>query len=192
MEKDGAIEAVNVEAWRNWLAQNGEHSSNVWLIIYHKNSGIPSIYYDEAVDEALCWGWVDSKVNKRDHQSYFQFFARRNPKSNWSRVNKEKIQRLLDQGRMHPAGLEMVRIAKETGTWAALDDVENLVIPPDLMAEFSKRPPALENWNNFPRSVKRGVLEWILNAKRPATREKRLLETAELSQLNIRPLQWGN
>ncbi len=144
------------------------------------------MYYDEA----LCFGWVDSKPNKRDARSYYQYFSKRNPASNWSRVNKDKVERLLKAGLMATPGLEMVRIAKESGTWTALDNVENLVIPQDLQAAFEKYPPAADNFDQFLSSVKRGTLEWIFNAKRPATRSKRLEETASLAQKNIRANQY--
>lgn len=148
------------------------------------------MYYPEAVDEALCFGWVDSKPNKRDHQSYYQYFAKRNPKSNWSRVNKQKVERLLQEGRMAPPGIAMIERAKENGTWTALDDVENLLIPVDLQAEFDLNAVALKNWKEFPRSVKRGILEWIFNAKRSNTRQKRIKETVTLAARNERANQY--
>ncbi len=172
--------------WRDWLEKHHAKESAVWLIFYKKNSGVPSVYYDEAVDEALCFGWIDSKPNKRDDSSYYQFFAKRNPKSNWSRVNKEKVEKLLLEGHMHASGLEMVEIAKLNGTWNALDDVENLQMPVDLQRAFELNPVALGYWEAFPRSAKRGILEWILNAKRDETRLKRITETVELASQNIR------
>ncbi|MEM7550990.1 MAG: YdeI/OmpD-associated family protein [Bacteroidota bacterium] len=142
--------------------------------------------YDEAVDEALCFGWVDSKPNKRDYESYYQFFSPRNPKSNWSRVNKEKVERLLSENRMAPSGLKMVEKAKENGSWDALNDVENL-IPPKEMEKLLKQNPKAENhWNAFPKSVKRGILEWIFNAKRQETKMKRIEETVRLAKDNKR------
>ena len=190
--KDGVktFHAESRQAWREWLRENGENEKSVWLIIYKKKSKVPTVYYDEAVDEAMCFGWVDSKINARDELSFFQYFAKRNPKSNWSRVNKEKIARLMEAGLMEGPGLEMVRIAKENGTWTALDDVENLLIPPDMLKEFEKYTSAQENWENFPRSVKRGILEWIFNAKRPATRAKRIVETVSKAEQNIRANQY--
>mgnify|MGYP000184893804 CR=1 FL=1 len=182
--------AKDIAAWRAWLEKNHATEKNIWLIIYHKKSEVQSIYYDDAVDEALCFGWVDSKVNKRDGESYFQYFAKRNPKSNWSRLNKQKVARLLKEGRMASAGLEMIEVAKTTGTWTALDDVENLIVPEDLQTAFDEYPDACKHWENFPRSVKRGILEWILNAKRPATRAKRIAETAASAAKNIRANQW--
>ena len=192
MEKDGrpTFHATDGAAWRAWLAQHHDQEPGVWLIIYKKSSDTPSVYYDEAVDEALCFGWVDSKPNKRDAHSYFQYFSPRKPKSNWSRVNKEKIARLTAAGKMAPSGLEMVRVAKETGTWTALDDVENLVVPDDLAAEFARYDKAREYWDAFPRSTKRGILEWIFNAKRAPTRAKRIAETARLADQNLRANQF--
>lgn len=182
--------AESKEAWRNWLAQNYNQEKAIWLIIYKKATKIPSVYYDEALNEALCYGWIDSKINKRDEQSYFQYFAARSPKSNWSRVNKEKIARLLEENKMAEPGLKMVEIAKENGTWDALNDVENLIIPPDLEKAFENYSPAKSNFQNFPHSIQRSILEWIFNAKRAETRAKRIQETASLAQDNIRANQY--
>ncbi|MFK7933915.1 MAG: YdeI family protein [Saprospiraceae bacterium] len=185
-----AITATSATDWRAWLAENNAIEKNVWLIIYHKKSGKPTVFYDEAVDEAMCYGWVDSSIRKRDHESYYQYFAKRSPKSNWSRVNKEKIKRLEKEGRMAESGREMVQIAKATGTWDALNDVENLVIPADMQVLFDENPSAETNWHNFPRSIQRGILEWIFNAKRAPTREKRIKETVEKAAQNIRANQY--
>jgi len=182
--------AASVSDWHDWLARHHQVEQAVWLILYHKESPTPSITYPEAVDEALCWGWIDSKPNKRDDKSFFQYFAARNPKSNWSKVNKEKIERLLSQNRMQPAGLAMVEQAKVSGTWDALNDVEAGIIPDDLQAAFAKYPGSEEHFLAFPRSVRRGILEWIFNAKRPATRAKRMEETASLAADNKRANQW--
>ncbi|MDZ4726862.1 MAG: YdeI/OmpD-associated family protein [Leptospira sp.] len=174
------------EAWRKWLKKNHKSEKSVWLIIYKKNSKIPSVYYPEAVDEALCFGWIDSKPNKRDEESYYQFFSKRNPKSNWSKVNKEKVSRLIEKGLMHSSGYEMIELAKQSGTWDALDGVENLTIPNELNDLFLKNKTAYKNWENFSRSSKRGILEWIMNAKREETRKKRIEETVKLASLNIK------
>ena len=180
----------SLESWRNWLKENHQTEKGCWLILYKKGSGVDTLDVNEAIDEAICWGWIDSKVNKRDDKSYKQYYAPRNPKSNWSRINKDKVERLLKAGRIREAGHAMIVLAKETGTWDALNDVENLIIPPDLQKAFDQYPHALQNWENFPRSVKRGILEWILNAKRPATRAKRIEETATKAEENIRANQW--
>lgn len=182
--------APSADAWRNWLERHHDTEKNIWLIIYRKESKTKSVYYPEAVDEALCFGWVDSKPNKRDNESFYQFFAKRNPKSNWSKINKEKVERLINANKMTPAGMEMISMAKTRGTWNALDEVDELVIPSDLKKALKTLPSALTNFEAFPKSVKRGILEWILNAKLPETRMKRVTETATLAAKNERANQY--
>lgn len=163
-------------AWRAWLAENHAKEQSTWLHLYNKDADISSVSYSEAVDEALCFGWIDSTVRKYDAQSRVQFFSKRNPKSNWSALNKRKVADLIAQNLMTEAGLRMVEIAKEKGTWNALNDVENLVIPPDLQTALTENPTALAYFTAFSRSAKRGILEWLFNAKRPETRQKRIAE----------------
>lgn len=181
-----AIQAESSAAWRAWLEEHHRSEKSVWLIIYRKESANPSVYYPEAVDEALCFGWIDSKANKRDAVSYYQIFTKRNPKSNWSKVNKDKVERLMAEGRMHASGLEMVELAKKSGTWSALNEVDNVLLPDDLKALFAQNNTAWEHWEKFSRSSIRGILEWILNAKKPETRQKRIEETVALAEKNIK------
>ena len=162
----------------------------MWLIIYKKDSGIPSVTYDQAVDEAFCFGWVDSSINKRDDESFYQYFAKRNPKSNWSRVNKLKVEKLISESLMSEAGLKMIDLAKQTCTWTALDDVENLISPSDLQKAFDQNPLAHEYFDLFPRSVKRGILEWLMNAKQIETRQKRITEIVSKAERNERANQF--
>lgn len=192
MREDGVptFHAKDIQAWRSWLEEYHQKHSSLWLIIYHKDSETASIAYPEAVAEALCFGWVDSKPNKRDAESYFQYFSVRSPKSNWSRVNKEKVARLIEQKRMTETGYKMIELAKSNGTWDALNDVENLVIPSDLMQALKSFPNAFDHYDAFPRSVKRGILEWIMNAKRKETRQKRIEETAGMANENLRANQY--
>ena len=150
------------------------------------------MYYPEAVEEALCFGWVDSKANKRDENSFYQYFAKRDPKSKWSGVNKRKVDNLIKEGKMAPAGLAMIELAKQTGTWEALDEIEQLKIPEDLEKQFSKNEAGRKNFEKFPPSAKRGILEWISNAKTTETRNKRIEETVTLAAQNIRANQWKN
>jgi uncharacterized protein YdeI (YjbR/CyaY-like superfamily) len=138
------------------------------------------------VDEALCFGWIDSKPNKRDGDSYYQFFTKRNPKSNWSKVNKAKVANLIKEGLMQPAGLELIENAKQNGTWDALEEVDKLTLPNDLLERFATNKMARQNWEQFPRSSRRGILEWIMNAKKPETRQKRIEETVALAAKNIK------
>ena len=176
--------------WRNWLIDHYSTTKSIWVIFPKKASGLQGITPDEAIDEALCFGWIDSIPNKVDDSRFKVLFSPRNPKSNWSRVNKARVARLEKEGRIAKPGYDMIRIAKETGTWIALDDVENLVIPDDLETELKTYKDALPNFEAFPRSAKRGILEWIFNAKREETRKKRIKETARLAEDNIRANQY--
>ncbi|MFM9984435.1 MAG: YdeI/OmpD-associated family protein [Flavobacteriales bacterium] len=172
--------------WRNWLSENHLIAQNLYLVIYRKSSPSFSMSVDEAIDEALCFGWIDSTPKKRDEESYCILFARRNPKSNWSAVNKKKIAKLTKAGLMEAEGIRMVKLAKKSGTWTALDEVEKGIVPPDLLSAFSTNKKAREYWDKFPPSVKRGILEWIGNAKRPETRAARIKETVTSAEVNIR------
>lgn len=178
--------AKNRKEWRNWLKKNHQSEKSVWLIIYHKGSPTPSIYYDEAVEEAICFGWIDSIAHKRDEESKYQFFAKRKPKSNWSKANRERAERMIKEKQMMPAGQSMIDLAKKTGAWTALIDVQNSIIPPDLQRAFNKNKTAYKNFNAFPPSSKRILLEWILNAKKVETRQQRIEQTVELAAKNIK------
>lgn len=166
--------------------KNHSSEKSVWLIIYHKSSSIPSVYYEEAVEEALCFGWIDSIAHKRDEESKYQFFAVRKTKSNWSKANRERAERMIAEKKMMPAGQAMIDLAKKTGAWTALVDVQNSVIPADLQKLFNRNKTALKNFNAFPPSSKRIILEWILTAKKPETRQQRIEETVKLAQKNIK------
>lgn len=183
-----AVSASSEAAWRQWLAKHHAKVKAVWLIIYKKGSGVDSVTYPEAVDQAICYGWIDSKPNKRNEASYYQYFAQRNPASFWSGVNKKKVAKLEAAGQLAPAGIAMINIAKENGGWTALDSLENIELPAELRALFDANPTAYANWETFPKSVKRGILEWILQAKRPETKEKRMKETVDLAAQNKRAL----
>jgi uncharacterized protein YdeI (YjbR/CyaY-like superfamily) len=185
-----AITARSAEDWRSWLKENHEKVENVWLIIFKKESRIPTVTYKDSVDEALCFGWIDSKGVKRDESSYYQFYSKRKPKSNWSGVNKAKVDVLLVQGKMEPAGMAMVELAKKIGTWNTLDAATNLEIPDDLLAALQSYETAVQNFEAFPKSTKRAILEWISAAKQSVTRQKRVEETAKLAAQNIRANQY--
>lgn len=177
--------------WRRYLEANHGRLDNTWLVLRKKGHGRGDLTYEAARDEALCFGWVDSVPNKIDDASYFLFFARRRPESNWSRVNKERVSALEAAGLMTESGRRAVETARGNGRWSALEDVENLVVPDDLAAAFAERPPARENWDAFPPSVRRGILEWLMNAKRAETRERRVEQTAALAQVNERANQYS-
>jgi uncharacterized protein YdeI (YjbR/CyaY-like superfamily) len=193
MERHKGVEAIYFESakeWRNWLERHHNQYTSIWLIIYRKNGDTPSVQYNEALEQALCFGWIDSKINKRNSESHYQYFSPRNPNSNWSKVNKDKVDRLIQQGQMSDAGLEMVELAKANGTWDALNDVELLIPHHDMQMMLNANRAAKENWEAFPRSLKRGILEWIFNAKKPETRMERIQTTVEKAALNIRANQY--
>lgn len=185
-----SVHPLTVSEWRAWLEANHTRAEGVWLISYKRASGKPSMTYEEAVEEALAFGWVDSKANTLDDERSILWYAPRKAGSGWSRPNKERVDRLIADGRMTPAGLAKIEAAKADGSWTLLDGVENLEVPPDLAAEFARYPDARANWDAFPRSARRGILEWIVQAKRPETRAKRIAETARLAQDNVRANQW--
>ncbi|MEM6425940.1 MAG: YdeI/OmpD-associated family protein [Cyanobacteria bacterium P01_D01_bin.128] len=185
-----SIHPLTRAEWRAWLAENHQRDRGIWLITYKKATGKPRIDYNDAVEEALCFGWIDSKPNKLDEARSLLWFAPRKSKTGWSKVNKERIERLLSGGLMAPAGLAKLEAAQQDGSWSALDAIEALEIPPDLATAFAAYPNSAENFDAFPRSAKRGILEWISTAKRSETRAKRIAETAELAAQNIRANQW--
>lgn len=178
------------QEWRDWLAENHEQPDGVWLVTFKKATGKPRVEYDDAVEEALCFGWIDSKPRKLDDERSMLWFAPRKPKTGWSKPNKERVERMIAADLMTSVGLTKVEAAKQDGSWSKLDAVERLEIPDDLADEFAKYDHAATNFDAFPRSVKRGILEWILNAKRPPTRTKRIEETARLAEVNVRANQW--
>lgn len=171
--------AESRDEWRRWLADNHDTSDGVWLVSWKKSTGKPQMTYEESVEAALAYGWIDSTAGTLDDERSMLWFARRRPTSGWSRPNKERIARLEAAGLMAAPGQQAVEIAKENGSWTLLDDVWNLVVPDDLDAALAKRKGAREQWDGFPASARRAVLEWIVQAKREDTRRKRIEETAE-------------
>lgn len=180
----------SLDDWRAWLAEHHGRRDGVWLVTWRVGSGGPRITYEEAVEQALCFGWVDSRPRALDERRTMLWFAPRKPGSGWSRPNKQRVERLLAAGLMAPAGRAVVERAQADGSWALLDAVEDLVVPDDLAAALAAHPPAAEHWDAFPRSVRRGILEWIVQAKRPGTRAERIRETAEKAQRGERANQW--
>ncbi|MEL6133575.1 MAG: YdeI/OmpD-associated family protein [Bacteroidota bacterium] len=174
------------QAWREWLKENHTTYDRIWLIYYKKESGMPSISYDEAVEEALCFGWIDSVPNKIDDQKYKQLFSVRKKKSPWSRLNKTRVEKLSLEGLMAPAGQAMIDRAKADGSWTVYDAVEDLIIPPDLAAALASTPFAEENFLSFAPTYRKGILWWVISAKRPETRAKRVETTARMAAKNLK------
>lgn len=161
------------QEWRQWLAENHASSTSIWVIYLKKQ---PAFTWSDAVDEALCFGWIDSTRRTLDDDKFIQFFTRRKPKSTWSKINKEKVKFLIAAGKMHPAGLQAINIAKENGSWSLLDDVEALKIPKDLALAFRAHPGSKARFNKLSRSAKKLHLLQLTLAKKPDTRQKRINE----------------
>ena len=178
------------QEWRQWLQEHHKSTESIWLIYYKKQSNKPSISYSDAVDEALCFGWIDSKVKSKDQDSYMQFFTKRKPTSVWSKVNKAKVDTLIQTGQMTQAGLDSIQTAKENGSWTILDDVEALILPADLEQAFQSHPQAQEYFLNLSRSDKRNILQWLVMAKRPETRQKRITEIIDQAKKAQKPKQF--
>ncbi len=170
----------------SWLQENHQQKESVWLVRYKK--GIEDIYisYDELVDELICFGWVDSLPKSLDDEKTMIRISPRNPKSNWSKVNKERVRRLLKAGKMKSSGLRLVEMAKQNGAWDFLNDVEELILPQDLLEALQKNQKAKEYFERFPNSSKRNILEWIKSAKQATTRQKRIAETVSYANKNLK------
>ncbi|WP_298345405.1 YdeI/OmpD-associated family protein [uncultured Algibacter sp.] len=172
--------------WYDWLLNNHNTKKGVYLIFYKLEMNIPTMRWEEAVKVAICFGWIDSTVKSLGHGKRRQYFCPRNPKSTWSALNKKYVEALELNGLIHEAGYKMIDLAKETGTWIAMDDVENGIIPEDLQNAFDKNDRAFENYQNFAKGYRKGYLSWLHSAKRDATRQKRIAEIIRLCKTNIK------
>jgi len=181
---------TNKKEWRQWLQQNHNTKQSIWVVMYKKDSGIPTITWSDAVDEAICFGWIDSTKRAIDHQQSIQYFTRRKLTSAWSKINKAKVERLTNDGLMAQAGLNSIEIAKQNGSWSILDEVEELVIPKDLDKAFKLHPGSKDFFMGLSKSIKKMMLHWIIAAKRSETREKRITELAELAAQKKKPKQF--
>ncbi|MHB1132363.1 MAG: YdeI/OmpD-associated family protein [Chloroflexota bacterium] len=185
-----AVQPASRAEWRAWLEKNHGRKEGVSLVYYRKAAGKPQLVYDEAVEEALCFGWIDGRAGKLDDERSLLWFSPRRPGSGWAKSNKERVARLTAAGLMAPAGLVKVEAAKADGSWSLLDAVEALEMPPDLERALAGNPLARQNFDAFSRSVKRGILYWIVSAKRPETRARRVAETVRLA-VEGRPANQG-
>lgn len=166
------------EQWRAWLAENHIHKDAVWLIHYKQNADRPTVRWSDAVDEALCFGWIDSKAVTIDETSFKQYYCKRKPTSTWSKVNKEKLTQLIAANKMTAAGLACIEVAKQNGSWTILDEVEELIIPNDLEKAFTGHKGSKDFFLSLSRSIRKLLLSWIALAKRQETRQKRIDEIA--------------
>ena len=181
----------NRKEWRKWLQKNHAKKQSIWLTCYKAKSGIPTISWSDAVDEALCFGWIDSTRKSVSDDEFIQFFCPRKPKSGWSKINKEKVKRLIEQDLMMPAGYKVIEIAKQNGSWEMMDAVEELKMPADLIKAFKSNPGSKAYFESLSKSVKKMMLHWVMTAKRPETREKRITEIVVLAAQKKKPKQFG-
>ncbi|WP_323758084.1 YdeI/OmpD-associated family protein [Roseivirga sp.] len=176
--------------WRKWLEKNHQSEQSVWLIHFKSSTKVASLTWSEAVDEALCFGWIDSTRRTIDEERYMQYFSRRKPNSMWSRVNKEKVDQLIQNNQMTQAGLASIETAKQNGSWTFLDEIEALVIPEDLAAALTNYKGATDFFDGLSKSAKKILLHWVISAKRPETRQKRVSEIAANASENLKPKQF--
>jgi len=172
--------------WRDWLRENHDESPGIWFVYYKKQTGKPRVTYDEAVEEALCFGWVDSLPRRVDENVSKLLFTPRKPKSVWSKLNKERVERLIENGLMTEVGLAKIEAAKRNGSWNALDASDNLEIPKDLAQAFKANKIAARNFTAFSDAVKRNILFWVGSAKRDETRATRIEKTVAMAARNQR------
>ena len=169
--------------WREWLAKNHTSEQSVWLVYFRASTKVASLTWSEAVDEALCFGWIDSTKKTIDEERYMQYFSRRKPNSMWSRVNKEKVDQLIQNNRMTQAGLASIETAKQNGSWTFLDEIEALVIPEDLATALAHHQGATDYFDGLSKSAKKILLHWVIFCKKNRDQTKE-------SFRNRRKRQW--
>ena len=172
--------------WRAWLEANHATARGAWMVTWRARSGKAGLDYEAAVEEALCFGWVDSTSGRVDDERGKLYFAPRKPRSIWAASNKARVERLIAQGLMAPAGLAAIERAKANGSWETFDSVERLEVPDDLTAALASRPPASDNFAAFPPSARKLMLWWVVSARRPETRATRITQVAEAAARNER------
>ena len=183
--------AADRAAWREWLAAHHGSAAQVWLLLHKKHVGEPSVTYDEAVEEALCWGWIDGLTHRWDERSYAVRFTPRKPGSVWSESNVARVERMIAEGRMAPAGQALVDEAKRRGTWDEAASGRLEVTPPDVEEALAADPAALARWRDWAPTHRRQYVYWVLDAKRPETRSRRVAEVARRAAAGLKPGEKG-
>lgn len=168
--------APDRKTWRKWLAKNHASTPGIWLIYYRKQSEKSGVSYNDAVEEALCFGWIDSTMRPLDESRYMQLFTPRKPRSVWSALNKSRVEKLIAAGLMTSAGLEKIDISKQNGSWEQLDHIEALIVPADLAQQLKRSKKATAYFESLRKTHKKSILYWLGNAKRAETRTKRIEE----------------
>jgi uncharacterized protein YdeI (YjbR/CyaY-like superfamily) len=188
MEINTAIDLKDNQEWRKWLKHNHDQATEVWLVIFKKHSEQSGLRYDEALEEALCFGWIDGKMKSIDRYKFFLRFSPRKSKSLWSQRNKDKAEKLIAQGRMATAGLVRIETAKKNGTWEeAYTNKKKDEIPTDLEAVLLENPTAWLNFQQFANSYRNMYIGWVISAKTESTRKRRIEEVVKRSVSNKKP-----
>lgn len=181
---------TNQKEWRLWLAKNHLQKDAVWVVFYKQKAGKPTLKWSNAVDEALCFGWIDSVKKTLDEERSIQFFSKRKPQSTWSKINKDKVQKLIDTKQITKAGLQTIETAKQNGSWTILDEVEKLIIPKDLETELKTKVNSMDFFLSLSRSTRKAMLQWLVLAKREETRQKRIIEIVKNAEQGKKPKQF--
>jgi uncharacterized protein YdeI (YjbR/CyaY-like superfamily) len=179
--------AKDRQSWRKWLEKNHKRYPGIWLVYNKKSAGKQRLEYADAVEEALCFGWIDSTTRPVDDKKYMQRFTPRKPTSGWSGLNKKRVEKMIEQGLMTAAGLEKIELAKKNGSWEHLDHIEALQLPEDFEKALSKNKKAVANFQNFPTFTKKQFLYRINSAKRPETRKERIQLLVKMAAANKKP-----
>lgn len=173
--------------WRAWLSKHHDKTAAVWLLYYKKHTGKPTVPYNDAVEEALCFGWIDGKLLRIDDEKHMQRFTPRRPKSNWSESNRKRVARMIKAGRMTPAGMALVRAAKKSGAWKKAGDTHERVMHPEFEAALKRDKKARDFFDSLAPSYRKHYLWWIADAKRADTRNRRIAKTMEMLRNHRKP-----
>jgi uncharacterized protein YdeI (YjbR/CyaY-like superfamily) len=179
METAPRVQPSSRAEWREWLAANHASANGAWLVSWKRHTGKPTVGYEESVEEALCFGWIDGRLNKLDEERTMQWFAPRRPKGTWARSNKERVERLEAAGLMTDAGRAAIEIAKANGSWNSLDQIDDLVMPPDLEVALADAEGAREHFDSRSPSSRRTALAFVTQVKNPTLRAGRVQRVVE-------------
>ena len=181
----GSVRPRSRAGWRAWLERHHTSSKGIWLVMAKKHTGLASVRYNDAVEEALCFGWIDTTVYPIDAEFYKQLFTPRKPRSTWAASNKARVARLISAGQMTDAGLAVIEVAKCNGSWTSLDGIDSLQLPPELKTALHANAAAKRRWNTYTPSSRKQFLFWLAGAKRPDTRAKRVATIVECAATGV-------
>lgn len=178
------------QTWRNWLEQNHSLSSGIWVVYDKKKDGKQPLSYDDLVEEVLCFGWIDSLPRARNQTQTSHYVCPRKPKSPWSRLNKQRIEKLIDTNLMRESGMKLIQQAQQDGSWSVYDPVVNMEVPDDLEKALSSNKQAKTHFYAFTPSVLKPLIWHVMCAKRPETRAKRIEQIVSAAERNENPLEF--